>query len=384
MDLIVLDPAGRTIAAASASDPGSTAENRVERHEFAVELPDARPYDPADPALYLVGITLGRSEAKHRVALKVGLREVGVEEGGLYFNGERIVLRGVGLVEDDPVTGATRSETLVRRDLGLVRELNANFVRLAHHPHSGGTLRRARDLGLLFSQEIPFHRVGSGLLTGQEDLSLSRFGLHQLANRELLARAQQQLFEMVERDANNPALILWGVGSESFDLGDAAGRVHGWLADSVRFLDATRPVTMAELTTSVEYLDRLRTGAEFMDVVSVNLADGADDAKLDSLERQFPGKPILVAELGAGTPPLSARERAEHLHASLDRLRARDRIAGTVVWVLADFLCPGCPDPDDVGGIVSRDRTPKEAYRLLQREYGGSERAERDAAEKGS
>jgi beta-glucuronidase len=385
LDLVVLDPEGRSVASVSASDPGSTGNEEVERHVFTVELPEARFYGPEDPALYLVGLTLTQGDLRHRVALKTGLREVGVAGGALTLNGERILLRGVGLVEDDPLLGATRSETRMRRDLRLVRDLHANFVRLAHHPHSVRTLRRARNLGILFSEEIPFYRVGNGMFSQPGIRALSRFGLRQLADPMLLDHAQQQIFEMVERDANNPALILWSVGSESFDFGESAGRVHAWLADSVRFLDDTRPVTMSGLTTSLERLDALATAPSAMDVVSVNLSNGAEPgdldqlgARLDALHARFPDKPILVSQLDTGRPPASGMEQADRLRAAIDRVRSRPYVAGFVIRTLADFLCPGCAgDPWDVGGIVSRDRTPKPAYLELRREWSASEQAVR-------
>ena len=41
--------------------------------------------------------------------------------------------------------------------LGWARELNANFVRLAHYPHNEHMARVADELGLMVWEEIPVY-----------------------------------------------------------------------------------------------------------------------------------------------------------------------------------------------------------------------------------
>jgi len=132
--------------------------------------------------------------------------------------------------EDDPDLGATRTGATIARDVGRLGDLHANYVRLAHYPHDVRFLRAARDAGILLGEEIPNYQTGIGLFAAiQEgeppwDWPVGRFGMRQLADPELRARAQQQLVEMIERDVNNPAIALWGVANETFTLSPDAGR----------------------------------------------------------------------------------------------------------------------------------------------------------------
>jgi beta-glucuronidase len=301
----VSDPAGALVGDTWVSDPGSTGTDDVILHDFRFEVRKPRPYRPDDPALYRVAISIEDRDSKHSVSFLTGLREVRVRDGGLLLNGEPLFLRGIAMHEDDPIHGATRPQAIVDRDLRLVRELDANYVRLSHYPHDLRTLRTARSQGILLGEEIPFYQVGTGLMQAPRDLPFDRFGLRQLADPNLLANAQRQLIEMIERDANNPALVLWGVANESYSFGEEAGRVHGWLAEIARFFDPTRPVTTAELTTSIPALDARRMASAHMDVVSVNLYYGwyygeTSDAgpALDALHARFPDKP----QTGYGRP----------------------------------------------------------------------------------
>jgi beta-glucuronidase len=401
----VNDPAGEVVGDTWVSDPGSTGTDDVILHDFRFEVRRPRPYRPDDPALYRVAISIEDRDSKHSVSFLTGLREVRVRDGGLYLDGEPLFLRGIAMHEDDPVHGATRPQAIVDRDLRLVRELDANYLRLSHYPHDLRTLRTARSLGILLSEEIPFYQVGTGLLQAPRDLPFDRFGLRQLTDPTLLSNAQRQLIEMIERDANNPALVLWGVANESYSFGEEAGRVHEWLAEVARAFDSTRPVTMAELTTSIPALDSRRTASAHMDVVSVNLYYGwyygeTSDAgpALDALHARFPDKPVLVSEFGAGAAlgrtDADGVWRAERVFANrtysesyqarlvgeiLAQARARDFVAGVSPWVFADFLCPWFPSNPvpgfNVKGLLSRMREPKEAFRVVQRRYGEIRRA---------
>jgi beta-glucuronidase len=396
----VSDPAGAVVGDTWVSDPGSTGTDDVILHDFRFEVRQPRPYRTDDPALYRVAISIEDRDSKHSVSFLTGLREVRVRDGDLLLDGEPLFLRGIAMHEDDPVHGATRPQEIVDRDLRLVRELDANYVRLSHYPHDLRTLRTARSQGILLGEEIPFYQVGTGLMQAPRDLPFDRFGLRQLTDPKLLANAQRQLIEMIERDANNPALVLWGVANESYSFGEEAGRVHGWLAEIARFFDPTRPVTMAELTTSVPALDARRMASAHMDVVSVNLYYGwyygeTSDAgpALDALHARFPDKPVVVSEFGAGAAlgrtdadgvwqaervianrTYSEAYQARLLGEILALARARDFVAGASPWVFADFLCPWFPSNPvpgfNVKGLLSQDREPKQAYHVVQRRYG--------------
>ena len=200
----------------------------------------------------------------------------------------------------------------MNRDLTLIEEMGANYIRMAHYPHDLKELIQARDRGILLSEEIPYYSVGMGFTQWFEeggrirDLPLSISVWPISATQTLLQNAQLGLIEMVERDRNNPAVILWSVGNECYSLFDQAAKVFGWMRDVVRGFDPTRPVTMCEFTYDVKPFDDNRMTAKYMDVICVNAYYGwfygeAEDMRdhLRRLHQRFPDKPIIISEFGA-------------------------------------------------------------------------------------
>jgi hypothetical protein len=408
----VLDPEGREVARAAARGAPDAATG-LAAHRLALRVPAPRLYEPGpSPALYTVAIELGGQ----RVALRTGLRRVEVAGERLLWNGRPLFLRGICKHEDDPDLGATEDAATIARDFDFVRALGASYVRLAHYPHSLEALHAARERGLLVSEEIPLYQAGMGFAgwlwkdRRLADFPAARFGLRQLHDPSLLRNAARQLVEMIERDRNNPAVILWSVGNECYDLFDGGAAAPAFLRDLARRFDASRPVTMATLTFGARPLDALRRGAESLDVLSVNFYFGwyygeASEVGpyLDRLHAQFPGKPIVISECGAEAA-LGRRERdgpfetgfvpfgrtySEEYQAGVladiwRATRARPFMAGISPWVLADFRCPWFPKNPVPGyntkGLLTRERIPKQGFRTLAALYGEAARADAPAA----
>lgn len=366
---------------------------------FAIDAPEL--WAPASPKLYEVTLILGGDE----VAFQAGLRTIAVRGTDILLNGERVFLKGIAKHEDHPSLGAGQTQALVEQDLGLIQAMGANYVRFAHYPHHTAELRKARDLGLMLAEEIPLYQSGTGFIGWYGDkmplktIPWREFGNKQLLAPALLLNAQGQLAQMIERDRLNPAIIIWGVANETYTLGEAAARAHGWLADTVRALDPSRPVTMAELTTDVRLIDDRRRASKYMDIVSVNIYNGwyygkMEDvrAHLERLHACFPDKPVIISECGAEAAPgrrdsdgvwiaervppgkTYSEDYQERLLEHYVRYAIKTPfIAGISPWVYADFFCPEFPSNPvpyyNSKGIVSKDRQPKKSYYMLQRIY---------------
>jgi len=398
----VTGPGGETAAEYAADGAGRAC---IEAHRFILDIPSPRLWSPETPDLYNVEITAESAAGSDRVSFRTGLRTVEVKDETILLNGKSLFLKGISKHEDDPVLGASQSEETIARDLNLVRELGANYIRTAHYPHDVREMLKIRDMGLLVSQEIPFYQVGTGFTAWFEEKQSLRnfparvFGMRQMNHRPLLLNAQKQLIEMVERDINNPAILFWSAGNECYTLFRDGGKVFGWLRSVAKAFDPGRPVTMAELTYDIPLFDNNRRAAEHMDIISVNAYYGWYYGKkedigphLDRLHSLYPGKPILVSEFGAGAAPgrresdgvwkadrvawgktYSEDYQEELIGHYLKALKERPWVRGLSPWVLSDFYntwFPENPVPNyNLKGITSRERKPKRAYYLLQKEY---------------
>lgn len=153
-----------------------------------------------DPYLYTAEIRLEDASGNclDRVSTEVGYRFFSVSaDKGFSLNGRSYPLRGVALHQDtDGKASALDADDYVR-DYGIVKELGANFVRLAHYPHNDRAFREADRLGLLVQTEIPWVNV---------------CGVR--AEAAYFDNLHDQLFEMVVNLYNHPSIAFWGLWNE--------------------------------------------------------------------------------------------------------------------------------------------------------------------------
>jgi beta-glucuronidase len=344
-----------------------------------------------------------------RVTVVTGFRTIEITDTALLINNDETMLLGISKHEDDPYLGATQDEALIAKDLGLIQEMGANYIRMSHYPHDIREIRACRDRGIMVSEEIPHYQVGLGWTTWFETefktennlfhFPASTFGMKQVQFEPLLLSTRRQLIEMVERDINNPAVILWCVSNESYTLYTGAGRFYGHLRDVIRAFDDTRPVTKAEVTYDIPFFDNERMSADFLDIASVNSYYGwyygtAEDAgpKLDIYHSQHPDRLVILTEFGASAAPgrtdtdgmhTADRVRPERTYSEeyqeyvirtyLNAAREREYIVGVSPWIYADFYCPWFPGNVvpyyNMKGVVSRDRVPKRSYEAMMEIY---------------
>ena len=309
LSLTLTDPEGKVVGSAFRIAPAETA---VTVHSFRLPLERVEAWAPRKPALYGLRVRVGGPSGSETVWIKAGHRILAVDGEALRLDGRKLFLKGISKMEDDPLLGQTQTKESVERDLRLARELGANYIRLAHYPHHPAEVAAARDMGIMLAEEIPFFHVGAGWsqwlvdFQGLDGFPYSSYGLKQLHRRDLLLHAQQSLIELIERDGNNPAVILWSLGNESYSLNDRAGRVYGWLRDVARAFDPTRPSSMAEMTYYVPLLDDRRRASHHLDLASLNAyygwyfgeAEGIA-AHMDRFHERNPGQGMLLSEFGA-------------------------------------------------------------------------------------
>ncbi len=152
------------------------------------------PWSSESPNLYRLRLELLSPDGVvlHRRHLRIGFRTVELRPGeGLFVNGRRAVLRGVNRHSHWPETARAVPAAVNRRDVELIRSLNMNAVRTAHSPPDSDFLDACDELGVYVLDELP--------------------GWHDAYDTEVGSRI---LREMVRRDVNHPAVILWSNGNE--------------------------------------------------------------------------------------------------------------------------------------------------------------------------
>jgi len=330
---------------------------------------DARPelWSPESPRLYDVTVS-GPGEI---LSDKIGFRNISTEGKSILLNGQPVFLKGISIHEEAPF----RQGRVISREeagilLGWAKELGCNFVRLAHYPHNEHTIRLAEEMGLMVWSEIPVYWT-------------IRFD-----NPPTLQNASAQLREMMERDRNRCAVVVWSVANET-PHSPARDAFLQNLAEQVRQRDDTRLLSMAmevsgfsDNTNKVEdYMSR------FVDIISFNHYLGwYGGTPQDCKTRQWYipyDKPFFVSEFGAGAlqgyhgdsgQRWTEEYQAEVYKNTLEMFDRVEGFAGTSPWILMDFRSPRrqlpyIQDFFNRKGLVSEKGVKKAAFYVLKEFY---------------
>lgn len=193
----ILDPQSHIIAELSRSlsvEPG-----RFQAAFSPEVIPEPALWSPDTPNLYRVEVSLYQDgEVVHQLDERYGYRWFEFEEhGAFYLNGERLLLRGTHRHEEHAGLGNALPNEQHRRDMEMIKELGANFVRLGHYPQDPEVYRAADELGLIIWDELPWTRGGMGGQQWQE-------------NTEKLLRQQ------ITQNRNHPSIFFWSLGNEIY------------------------------------------------------------------------------------------------------------------------------------------------------------------------
>ena len=333
-------------------------------------------WSPDNPKLYEVII-----EAEtDRLQDQIGFRSIETRGTEILLNGRPIFLRGVCIHEEAPFRGGraySREDAMIL--LGWAKELGANFVRLAHYPHNEFMVREADRLGIMVWSEIPVYWT---ILW---------------ENSATLENAGNQLREMIARDKNRAAVIIWSMANET-PLGEARLSFLRNLIERARNLDPSRLISaamerhyLADKTTQM-IDDPL--GA-YVDVFGCNEYVGWYDGlpeKIDRVEWKMKyQKPLVMTEFGAEAPYGNhgdaltrwTEEYQENVYQHQVRMLKRiPFLRGTCPWILMDFRSPrrpltGIQDFHNRKGLISDHGEKKKAFYVMQNYYDELKRAAR-------
>jgi beta-galactosidase len=149
---------------------------------------------------------------------------------GFLLNGEPVELRGACLHHDNGPLGAAAIGRAEERRVELMKARGFNAIRASHNPPSSAFLDACDRHGLLVMNEA-FDCWEKGKNPDDYGKYFNDWW-------------QRDLAAMILRDRNHPSVILWSIGNEIPQRADERGYVIAKnLADEVRRLDPTRPVT---------------------------------------------------------------------------------------------------------------------------------------------
>ena len=333
-------------------------------------------WSPENPRLYHVILTAG----KDSVGDWIGFRTIETRGTQILLNGKPTFLRGICLHEEAPFRGGRAfSKEDDRTLLTWAKDLGANFVRLAHYPHNEEMVKLADQMGLMVWDEVPVYW----------ELNFT--------NPATLENAKSQLEEMIARDHNRAAVILWSLSNET-PISPERNAFLKSLAERARELDNTRLITSAsdKADYSTSQAPALNDPlGQYLDVIGLNEYVGwygrfkPEDADEMQWTFKYP-KPVIVSEFGGGAPfgmhgdkdtRFTEEYQANLYEHQIGMLQKIPALAGMAPWILMDFRSPrrtlvGIQDYYNRKGLISDRGQRKQAFYVLQKFY--QERAEQE------
>ena len=334
------------------------------RLSAAFVIPQARPWTPAQPALYQLTLSLSGG---HEQRVQFGVRDWGVSRTGrALLDGRPLGLRGASFHEQTPARGAALTDDDREDILDGLRGLGADFARQHYPPHPA--LLEAFDReGIVFWAQVPVWRWRGT----------------QLRARHFRATALRFLERMIARDRNHASVMAWSVSNETLRGGRGetaylrAARALARRLDPTRLLvadKALRPVD--DVPASYRLLDGIGIN-EYLGWYSGRTSELPRD--LAALRRRFPRQALFVTEFGAeanragsgrGTYGFQRRYMNDHLKL----IDASPHLSGALAWVLRDFAVrPGWtggnprPRPPILyKGLLTQAGNPKPAFAAVR------------------
>jgi beta-galactosidase len=300
-------------------------------------------WDVDAPRLYQVVTTLSRDgEPVHDHRCRIGFREARFTVDGFFLNGRRLQLFGLNRHEIFPYVGGAMPPRVMRRDAEILRrEFNCNIVRCSHYPQTEAFLDACDEMGLMVWQETP--------------------GWGYIGDAAWEEKVVQNVTDMIRRDRNHAAVVIWGVRVNESRNDQALYRRTTEIA---KLLDGSRP-TSGSMTSG----SRKNWKTEWhQDVFAFDSYHNAPDGSVD-IESPTPGVPYMLAEVVGGFS-YGAKgfnnkyRRAGDLKVQIDQAifhaQAHDRCArtkansGAIAWCAFDYgsllnaynavKCPGVAD----------------------------------------
>ena len=268
------------------------------------------------------------------------------KDTGFWLNGRNLKLRGVCMHHDLGCLGAEVNKSAIERQINLLIDMGVNAIRITHNPGSLEFLNICAEKGILTIEEM-----FDCWTSAKKQYDFARY---------YNTYAKEVIDNTINRDKNNPSIIMWSIGNEiirtssSYDSATATGFVQNMI-NWIKAIDNERMVTMGDDTpTNSVSQDCMR----LLDVVGVNYGSTSE---YSSLRAAIPNKPIYGSETTSSLSSrgVYSRDDAKKQCSSFDNdkvgwgeyasielkkhMNDIDYLAGMFVWTGFDYI--GEPTP---------------------------------------
>lgn len=340
-------------------------------------------WSPESPYLYHITSVISDADTKEildEIANPLGFRWFEfTADKGFFLNGRHVKLWGSSRHQDYLYMANALPDALHVKDVQLLKDMGANFLRVAHYPQDPAVLEACDRLGILTSVEIPVVNA----ITETETFTKNCLNMQ---------------VEMIRQNFNHPSVIIWAYMNEvllRLRYTDDKPRQEIYLAnvkklaqsiDSISRLEDPSRYTMLPCHGDLNLYMHVGL-AQVPQIVGWNQYSGwysADINKfaenMDKHRSSLPDKPVMVTEFGADGDERIRGFSPERFDKTLEyetyfhqvyikAINDREFISGGALWTLADFNAEGRAESMphiNNKGLITAERKPKDVYLYYQ------------------
>jgi beta-galactosidase len=308
---ILLDPSGKKIKESALNQNITAGKNIEVNQNLEIQNPHLWNVNQINKLYKAVVLVVINKTVLDNDTIPFGIRTERFDAAtGFWLNDKNLKIKGVCLHHDGGALGAAVPLGIWRRRLQLLKEVGVNAIRTSHNPVAPEFLDLCDQMGFLVMDEA-FDTWTAAKKNGEKGYNLY-----------FKDWWKKDLSDMVMRDRNHPAIVIYSVGNEIHDnLNDAEGfKKYKDLQDLVHSLDSTRPVTMALFRPASSHV-YTNGFAQMMDVVGQNYREN----ELVAAHEAHPDWKVIGTENG-------------HSLSAWLALRDNPFMAGQFLWTGFDYL----------------------------------------------
>lgn len=308
----VIDPSGTAVANGAADVAVPIGASADAAQTLTVAQPQR--WSPETPHLYQLHAALYDGDVcLDTETATFGIRTLAFTvDQGFLLNGQPLNMRGGCVHHDCGPLGSVAIDRAEERKVEVLKASGYNAVRTAHNPPSPAFLDACDRLGMLVMDEAfdVWH------------MEKIPYDYH----RHFGKWWQDDLDSMLLRDRNHPSVVIWSIGNELIErMYPEGARIARMLADRVRAVDPTRPVT-AGICDTWEELTTWKNADTLFEALDLRGYNYRVEAYRDDHAR-FPEKVIVATE----TSPAQQ-------YAYWKAVEELPYLIGDFVWTSLDYL----------------------------------------------
>jgi beta-galactosidase len=317
---------------------------------------------------------------------KVGIRSFEFNpEKGFILNGKPMKINGVCNHHDLGCLGAAVNYRAIQRQLEILKAMGCNGIRCSHNPPSPELLDLCDEMGFIVMDEAL-------------DMWMQKKTTYDYS-QYFAEWSERDLTDLITRDRNHPSVFIWSIGNEVGEQYSNDNGIAVRLANIVKNLDHTRPITSGCNNTDPK---NLLFQSDALDLIGYNyhLQD------FEKYKADLPAKPFITTESVSGLmsrgfyrmPSDSTYIWPMHWSIPFDHpihqcsaydncrvpwgdthesnwkyIKKSDFIAGQYIWTGFDYLGEptpfGWPSRSSYFGIIDLAGFPKDIYYMYQSEW---------------